>query len=354
MEPLLFKGFIYTPAIINDVSFVFKSLNSHEFETLNFMLGGITGRQLIKRQYNLFLAFGVLMVDGRYVLSNREDWLDPLAELFAELNEGARRRVLFQLSEINRRATRAVLLTEAYAMEQKSRLRWAQFRGLDPISSTVTGIAGTEHLGLNWGQLIWRALNYIEDLKENNEREWENAKFIASAMVGKGMNKIHSQDRQRRRAERNEMIDRRDKVLRTALIDEAAGKQKSGVQIQAARTVEELAEQLEKDLKGEQDFHDRVVQEHEQRARSAHEQRLAALRGDSSKYVELFGDSQLVGLPSDNTAGLSAEEVRFRIERRRQLMAQTLASRQFIPELDEKASARFEKWSYTKPLTEVK
>jgi len=150
------------------------------------------------------------------------------------------------------------------------------------------------------------------------------------------------------------MIDRRDKVLRTALIDEAAGKQKSGVQIQAARTVEELAEQLEKDLKGEQDFHDRVVQEHEQRARSAHEQRLAALRGDSSKYVELFGDSQLVGLPSDNTAGLSAEEVRFRIERRRQLMAQTLASRQFIPELDEKASARFEKWSYTKPLTEVK
>jgi hypothetical protein len=109
-----------------------------------------------------------------------------------------------------------------------------------------------------------------------------------------------------------------------------------------ARTVEDLAKQLERDLKGERDLHDEVVAAHEQAARDARDQRVQALRQFQAQYDQQQTRA-LVG--STEMQGLSSEEVRFRIQRRQQLVAQNLASQHVHPELtDPKVNEFHEKW----------
>lgn len=346
VEPLLFKGFVYTQAVINEVPFVFKSLNHHEFEYLALM-GGLQGsRKAVSKNLDYFLALGVLMMNGVNVLTNRDNWLPQIAEMFGTFAEGPRRKIVFHLSEINRRANRAVVLSEAFALEGQSRLRWAQFQGLNLSSPSVTGFPGTDTLGLNWGQLTWRAINHFEDHREMAEREWENSKFVASAMAGKGMSKVYAQDRRRRQTEREETLARRDRIIRFALLNETpTGASKDGQNMVAARTVEELATQLERDLKGEKDWHDTVVDYYEQQARQAHEKRVQIIRDRYTEHESEFGGRGVVGRDRD-MRGLSQDEVRQQIERRRQLTAQRMAAAASLPELhDPKMSQFIDKWS---------
>jgi hypothetical protein len=341
VEPILFRGFLHVPAEINEVRFVFKSLNHHEFELLNFCTGGLRNdHKSVQRFYNLFLAYGVFMVDGISVFRDRERWLPQIAEMFESLNVEARKKVIRYLSDINRRASRAVVLTEAYAMETVSRLRWAQFKGMDVTSPSVTGVVGTETLGMNWGQLTWRALNHFEDTKDQTEREWEDAKFIASSMAGKGMSRVHNQDRERRKKEREERMERKDRILRFAVLGEPLDSDKSGaVPVKVARTVEELADQLERDLKGDKDWHDMVVDAHEQKVRDQYQQRQDRVRTLQETYAEKYGERPMVA--ETDLKGLTPDEVKFRIDRRRQLTAQRLSAQQVFPELHDPKMASF-------------
>jgi len=343
VDPLLFRGFLHVSAEINGVPFVFKSLNHHEFNLLSLM-APLDNRKSENRFYSTFLAYGVFMIDGINVLPNRDQHLPKVIEFFQSLEKSARDMVVLNLSEINKRANRAVALSEAFSLEVASRIRWAQMKGVDLTSTSATGIQGTSNLGMNWAQLTWRAINHFEDIRDTAEREWENAKFIASAMAGKGMNKVHSQDRRRREQETTDRQDKKDRILRFALLGEPLEQSSKGVPIKVARTVDELAEQLTKDLKGEKDWHDMVVDAYEGRARQerqAKEERLQELR---KSFDDKFGeDKHLVG--SSSMEGLTTEEVKYRLERHRQLSAQRLSAQQVHPELFDSKSADFsEKW----------
>lgn len=344
VDPLLFRGFLHVPAEINGISFIFKSLNHHEFGMLRLMLPETDSWKAERRFHALFLAYGVFMVDGTNILADRERHIPDLTTFFEGMEAGASSKVIRHMSEINRRANRAVILTEAYSLELMSRLRWAQLGGVDLTGTAVTGLQGTQTLGLNWGQLTWRAMNYYEDLKETAEREWENAKFVASAMAGKGMSRIHSQDKRRRDKDREDRLERRDRILRFALLGESMDSTSNkGAAMQVARTVEELSHQLERDLKGEKDWHDLVVEAHERRANDEKDRREQHIRELQQGFEDQYGPRQLIG--QSNMQGLTADEVKFQIERRRQLTAQRLAQ-QSTPEFNDPKSAEFiNKWS---------
>lgn len=342
VEPLLFRGFLHISAEINGVSFVFKSMNHHEYEMLSLVARPGSTKKSIQKFYATFLSYGVFMVDGQNILTDRERSLPEVTHLFEQMDEGPLNLVVQQMSDLNRRASRAVALSEAYSYETYSRLRWAQIQGSDITSTSVTGVQGTSALGMNWGQFTWRAVNYYEDQKETAEREWENAKFVASSMAGKGMSRVHGQDKTRREKERNERVERRDKILRFALLGESMDTDSKATPIIVARTVEDLAKQLESDLKGERDWHDEVVAAHEESARQVREQRMQTLRQFQAQYDQQDGRFVTGGTEMQ---GLSSEEVRFRIQRRQQLVAQSLSSHQIHPELtDPKTSEFHQKW----------
>lgn len=346
VEPMLFRGFLVQPVEINGVQFLLKSLNHHEFEMVNLLSNG-EGFVATQRFYDLFLSYGVLMVDGVNVMPDRDQWTVEIQKMFEGLVRGAKDKIVRHMSEMNRRATRAVVLTEAYFLENSSRLRWAQLRGLDLTSTSATGISGTERLGMNWAQLAWRSLNYFEDTREQSEADWENAKFVASSMAGKGMSKIHAQDRQRKKTLQDERIDRRDKILRLAILGKDDGVNiKDGQVIRVARSTEELATQLQRDLKGEKDWHDMVVEAHETRAKQEIQDRSTRMQEYAEKHALESGGRSLYGGTADITTGLSNEEVQERMQRRRAEAARRLEAPKNYPDLTDPKTARFiEKWS---------
>jgi len=349
MEPLLFQGFLTVPASINGVDFVFKSLNHHEYNRLA-MYRAANDPVAMVRHYNRFLAYGVLLVDGRNMLTVRDSNIPELVEFFEGVNREARQKVIRHLSEINRRATRAIVLTEAYFIEAKSRLRWAQTKGLDLSSPAITGFQGTQDLGLNWAQLTWRALNYFEDLKEQAEREWENTKFVASAMAGKGMNKIYSQDKRRRQSERDQKVERREKIIRYALLNEPLEGSIQGP-VRVARTVEELSHQLEKDLRGEQDWHDKVISDHENRIHQGYQDRMDHVRQLREEHIEKYGDRAIIA--TTEIGGLNPKDVQKRIKARQEAITKGLVTQSRFPELVDEKTAKFaDKWMSQKPTVQ--
>jgi hypothetical protein len=348
--PLLFRGFLTVSAEINEVPFVFKSLNQHEFEMVRFLGGFQSGIEATSKFWDLFLAYGVFIIDGHNILIDRESSIHKISESFRDFPSSAKQKIIRHLSELNRKASNATLLTEAYAMETYSRFRWAQLQNLDLCQPSVTGVPGTEKLGLNWAQLTWRSLNYYEDQMVVNEREWENAKFVGACFAGKGIQKIYNQDTDRRRKTQEERITRKDRLLRhvfegVSLEDESVTQ--GGSLVKIARSVEELADQLEKSLRGEKDFHDRAVEEFERRAKEQRQSRHQQLEEAMAQSRKQFSGRAILG-EETSLIGLSPEEVQDRIRFRKQYEAQNLARLQERhPEvLDEKLQKFYEKQGY--------
>jgi hypothetical protein len=342
---LLFRGFVSVPAEIGSALFVFKSLNHHEFELLRLM--GAMEKNNSYKYWDMLLSYNVLMIDGQNVLADRDRWLPKIIETFGQMDLKPKQRIIRYISEINRRANNAVILTEAYATESYSRYRWAQLTGIDLCSPSATGVPGTERLGMNWAQLTWKAINYYEDIHENTERDWENAKFIGSCLAGKGIQKVYQQDNDRRQKQREERFTRKDKILRQVLLGEKQDekvKQLHGAVLTGAHTVEELAKQLEGDLRGEKDWHDQVVEEHINRIKRNIQGRQEQVREISKRHEEEFSGKNLIG--GTDFSGLSIVEVQERITRRKQLEAQQAAQRMVRPDLleDPKSRGFMDKW----------
>ena len=278
------------------------------------------------------MAYGVFMIDGQNILSDREVWVPQLEDMFSALPAGAKSKIIQYLSEVNQKASDAVILTEAYQVENYSRYRWNQFKGLDLMSTSCTGIAGTQSLGLNYAQLAWRAINQYEDMKDSAEREWDNAKFIGSCFAGREIRKIYSQDKDRRIKERQDKIQRRDKVIRQVVLRESPDEAETRGRyvMKVARTADELAAQLQSSLRGEQDWHDEVVAREEARRR---EQVLERQQKLKNLYEDKLKDSPLPYVASTSMEGLSKAEVEDRIKHKKQLDAQRAAATIVYPEM---------------------
>ncbi len=353
VEPMLFRGFLVAPASIGDVTVVFKSLNHHEFTFLSF-IGGTEGGTPPARFWNTFLSYAVFMFDGENVLSDRDRWLPKLSDVFATLPKGARDRIIRHLSELNRRASNAVRLTEAYVTEVNSRYRWAQLRGMDPTLPAATGVPGTERLGMNWAQLTWRALNYYEDQREDMEREWDNAKFIGSCFAGKGIAKVYAQDTERRKKDKEERIVKKDALLRSVLLGEEnvqGSSQQYGATFVVARTVEDLAAEMEKNLRGEKDWHDYIVDQHERASRESTAEQQQRLQAMIDEREREYQGRMLVGGTDLN--GLTRAEVEQRLARTKAVESQEAAQRIVYPQ-SEKEEEFNRKWGLDgNPATQV-
>lgn len=329
VESLLFRGFLTVHAQIGEVQFIFKSMNHHEFEHMQWIAGSGSDAKSTSRYESNFIAHGVFMVDGVSVLPNRDEWMPELCATFGALPSLAKTKLVRHLSEVNRRASNAVILTEAYQMEVYSRFRWAQIKGMDLMSTACTGVRGTDSLGLNFGQLVWRALNNYEDLKEAVERDWDHAKFIGGCFVGgKEIRKVQDQDQKRKASEREDRLSRKDKVIRHAVFGESPEERKTEGRVKlVARTVEELSRQLEQDLRGEKDWHDEAVAREEARI-------IAQKKFQADKLQELVAAQaarpRVLPAYANELVGLTREEVEQHV-RRRQLEAQEAAAAVFVP-----------------------
>lgn len=286
LELYIYQGFITTTTIINGKSFVFKTLNALEIRNINFMrpTRGETpdGIDPFKA---IFIAHSVFMIDGVNTLFERPRHINRMVKVISKLTPKLQSKILENLSFINQRATRLFPLAESYCYENRSRYRWLQTYSIPIHSPMATGIPGTDTLGMNYCQQMWTAVNRIIDRRDDMEKDWQNAKFVGSCFAGKGIRSIDEKDKMRHERERIEREEQKISVLHDYLNRKSgveAPKQKvhlpdgrtaeiyEGTQADGkfrAETAEELAEQLERALAGEKDFHDLVVEAKERELR---------------------------------------------------------------------------------------
>ncbi len=276
LEDHLFTGFLVSPALVFDRTFVFKTLNHNELRFVNHLKPrGKDPREARDRFKAAFIAHSIFLIDGENVLNGRAAHMRRLVNIVGKLTRPMQDKLLEELGILNQKAVRLYPLVEVYVYENRSRFKWMYLNGGGtPIHSTAaTGIAGTQELGMNYCQQTWVAVNRLTDTKEQMDRDWQNAKFVGSCFNGKGVRSVDERDKARRERERTEREDAKMRVL-YAYLNRQAGAAEEDLKDKAqlpdgriakvekkfqAISVDELAEQLSAALSGEKDHHDLVI-----------------------------------------------------------------------------------------------
>lgn len=278
LEEYLFTGFLYSPARILGKSFVFKSLNHFELKNINFMRPAAGSAPDIRNVFRAaMIAYSVFMIDGTNVIHNRQEHINGLIRVIMKIPFEIQEKIVENISAINTRSMRLHPLVEPYCHDHRSRFQWMQLRGVPIHSTSATGIAGTEDLGMNYCQQTWVALNGFLDARDRAEREWAHAKFVGSCFNGKGVRQVDEHDKARRNREHQELEERKMSAIREYLNRTEGGSadrtdlilpdgRRATVEGRfRADSAEELADQLSAALSGEKDSHDMIVERHFQR-----------------------------------------------------------------------------------------
>lgn len=275
LEIYLYRSFLTASALIADIHFIFKTINHHEIANIELHRPIRGSSEEVQRRYqSTLIAYSVFMLDGSNVLPDRSRYLPRLIKTFEKMDPTIIGIIVKHISLLNRRANFLFPLTEVYVHENRSRFKWLHTRQTSINSPVVTGIPGTDLLGMNYCQQTWTTLNQLQDVKDEIERDWNNSKFVGSCFNGKGVRPIEEKDRGRREKERQDQEDLKMKVLFRYLNRDEYGRsiepddtmtlpdgRKVTVEKRtSAQTVDELALELSASLSGEKDAHDIIIE----------------------------------------------------------------------------------------------
>jgi hypothetical protein len=294
LEQYIYTGFLVSHAVVQDQSFVFKTMNPYELRYIQYMRPAGEGLPHGNAAFrNAFIAHSIFMVDGNNCLYERPRHINRLIKAIAKLSPKMQDSLIESLGALNERAALLFPLVEAYAYENRSRFRWLQVKNQSIHSPLSTGVAGTDEIGMNVCQQTWVALNNVIDRQEETERDWQHAKFIGSCFAGKGIRAVEEKDRGRREKEKTDREDLKMRVL-YAYLNRKIGKDvedEEPVPVQLpdgrfaqvvkrfkAETAEELADQLSRSLSGEMDHHDMIIEAKMKQAQQRAEEKEAFKR----------------------------------------------------------------------------
>lgn len=324
VSDLIYRGFLTTKAQVGDVHIVLKSLNHRELASIQDRCPLQGHSSYFEIFEALFLSYAIYIMDGENLLIGRPQNIEEMLPAMREVPQNIRLGLLRELLILQRAQDTALLNLEAYSYTGESRHNWGAYRGQIICDSRLTGVAGTDTLGLNTHQTAWVYLNQQEDIRLEAEQQWAFVKFVASASNPKGVKKIDSQDKARQKKLRED----RDRVIQGNLY--------KGPHRIEPKTVDDLHRQLRADLEGTKDLHDRIIEAYEtsiaERRRQRQleqEEKLRDIRAERERELaelspeELAGGAGFVTLLSKDQLSKHREE-------------QTAARRRFVNEMTDR------------------
>ena len=260
---LVMTGFLSHSVRLNGVSFSLRNVQDRDL----FLIQNRAGTAAPYAQWERWaIAQLVWMMDG-FILFHEPNAPVAVYRAMRAVPEGALRPLVGIVMDLTKRVTEATRGVASYSYEDTSRSLWNQIKVHPLPSDRLSGVPGVETLGMNAVQRMWTAYNVIEDWREEDTNAWDQAKFIASAMAPKGVNKIISRDKSARMEERDRRQAVQDRFFYEAVgVLDAEGRDQRGNKqfIIKASTPDELAEEMRKWVAGEMDFHDQVVEQYKQ------------------------------------------------------------------------------------------
>src|SRR5579863_2167389 len=254
LEKILFRGFLEQKAQIEDISFVFKSVNMKEITEIELRCPMSESVDFAQNFADYFIAYSIFMIDGKNLLyGSREENLSELLESIQGWSDVFSREIMDMVNDLNSRVAKAYKFIEPYIYEDVSRYYWKALRDKTLNSFDVTGISGSASLALNEHQLLWTFYNLVEDSNQEFEKEWSFTKFIASASNPKGVKQIEDLDRTKKKGEKERREEIKQKARNPKALEDAQ------IIRQQARTKEELQKQLLDWVQGRKDVHEEAM-----------------------------------------------------------------------------------------------
>ncbi len=124
-----------------------------------------------------------------------------------------------------------------------------------PNDPKITGMAGTDLIGLNDYQYIWISIMSREDKEFQRHLHNEAAKLVAATNSPKFVEKL----------EKHERSIEKDRDKKRQRLVEGIETTEDGYELKIARTTDELSTQLQQQIKGEKDEHDLSIEMHEKK-----------------------------------------------------------------------------------------
>lgn len=257
------RGFDTVGVSYGSLSINFKTLTPHERDMIAFYS---LGRGLDYYR-SCRLAFSVFTLNGENMLLNRESHIKNLTDFFYSTPKD-----LFEVYEevtyrLQRRLERYSMLSEGFSYSPRARYLWKERRGQPLPKEDLTGIAGTNALGKSHISEVWSLINMALDTEEEESREINRVMFLASSNNPKGVKKIRANMDTQNEMKENE---------RKSLIEFGSEAHKRIIKHQNMSadqwssellTVEDIVEELERQMHGVKDKHDLFMEDYFEKVR---------------------------------------------------------------------------------------
>jgi hypothetical protein len=340
VERLLFRGFLEATVKVGEVPFVFKTLNQTEFD-LVLMQGGTLSEDW-RTHSAYYLAYSTLCFNRVVMLAYRQEAIPYLADIYLELPESVMISLLMTVTRINNEAREALEWVQPYAFGDKSREHWQVKRRHMLCAKQLTGIEGTDSIGLNYHQKLWSFLNGLEDKQQGYLDQYTLAKFIVSPHAPKDVQKMDRRDQKKLKELQ---------VYRQKLHKGKAASLEGVRQIKVgAETAEELMQQMEQNLSGGKDYHDLIIEEHKRKIRANYLAREAA-RQAKMRETQIQRQHEInSGAASMPIKGFTAAEVEHLAAKAAESRAEARAETHWVdPHALQEQERNLLRWGYLRP-----
>ena len=296
---LIRMGFDTVCVPAGGIRIVLKTLGPCEEDLMVFSYGSPVPREVR-------LAYATLMLGHECVLEGRPGNLGALVQFYARLPGTLVTRLTGALDELSLRSRMAAGLLLGYCFTAGSRRLW-KVHGTHLGEPAVTGLSGTQLLGLNSVQEQWVALNKGLDEEAHDNDEMRRAIFVASAYNPKGVEKLSARmdTKERSKVEERSALLRFGSLANRDLVLGIVKKTSDDSWAPKLVTTGDMLRELEKQMSGYKDKHDLFVESYYKRkAAEAAEQ---AAREDAErreKFRKFDPDSVFQG-----QAAVSQEEM---------------------------------------------
>ena len=265
VETLLTQGFLTHTVVVQGVPLTFRSLTD---EAASHLRQRVHRELTVSNWKRLALAVSTHSVNYLSVpLLDRNAEYALYRELYSEIPLPFVDVLYTVFDGLGRRVSRALSIVEAYCYEPYSRSLWR-------------GVAGNEGKPVqNPVYRVWRAFNLSEDTRQADFMQWEHTRMFVSAMSSKGAKQLLNEEKkikQREQDRRNGAIE--DTVTRilsgsrsvegSAVTVTLDGETFEVPRVMAARTTDDLMAEMNRTVRGEKDYHDKVVERYKGDIRS--------------------------------------------------------------------------------------
>jgi hypothetical protein len=253
IENIITQGFLSLGLLYNDNFLVFKTLTEKEYRNLKYLCSNKDSAS--ERMYRL--ALSTFMVNGDNMLVDRNSKINELKSFYGSLPLEAVNRIVTEVTNLHTRYIKSLKYFEGFCYTDKSRYLWKILNNGNPTSTEFSGIEGTKNCGMNLVQENWININNRLDEEEEYDKDLNLSLMVSSSMNPKGSKSVSISHK----TNKDELASVRSQIAhygydKKRYIEE----RKSSKWAKPIITKEDLVRELEKQVKGEKDYHDLFIE----------------------------------------------------------------------------------------------